>query len=199
MNKILSFSLLLLATLALVGCDDTSYNNKRDKEKKLIKAYIAAHDLTITKTLPTWEEFRDNPKLYYEVEGEDYFYYRLNQWDTVAIEGTDTFALSPIQSGDKVSVRYKKYTLDNSGDTISYWSTLDTSYPITFIYYSTVTSSNTMDDSDGCNAWHMAIKLMQYPGSECELIVPSTLGMSEEVDSTQPAGYRIRLGKRVLQ
>ena len=41
--------------------------------------------------------------------------------------------------------------------------------------------------------WHMAVKLMKYSDSECEVIVPSKLGFDAEQMSVTPYVYIMRI------
>lgn len=72
-----------------------------------------------------------------------------------------------------------------SADTLSYWTTLDQAYPVEFHYMNT----------SECEiiAWHEAIRLMKYPNSQCEIIVPSKLGDSNAQDSVTPYVYILKI------
>ncbi|MBR6829684.1 MAG: hypothetical protein IKM83_03605, partial [Paludibacteraceae bacterium] len=90
-----------------------------------------------------------------------------------------------IVANDLIIMRYKRYELTENSDTLDYWTTLEQAYPVEFHYYNTSECE--------CVAWHLAVGLMKYPNSQCEIIVPSKLGFSEEQSSVTPYGYILKI------
>ena len=187
MRKILFIGLIGIVMLA-GGCAQNTYSNLRNKEDKLIANYISRNGLTIVKEEPeddVWPE-----KLYYQVQGYDNFYFHLIERgdsvyiDTISSSEPDTVDLT-ILSNDLIVVRYKQFALTENADTISYWTTLDQAYPFEFHY------GNTSEcESVG---WHAAIRLMKYPESICEVIVPSKLGFTNDQTTVTPYVYIMKI------
>lgn len=180
----------LLGLLFLItGCNNNTYSRLRDQEDKLIANYISRNNLVIVTEEPdidhVWGE-----KEYYKVAGVDNFYFHLItrgdsiQVDTVSPTQIDTLDMS-IVTNDVIIVRYKQFALTENADTLSYWTTLEQAYPYEFHY------GNTADCE--CMAWHYAVKLMKYPNSACEIIVPSKLGFSNEQSSVTPYVYIMKI------
>jgi len=177
--------LVLLAT----SCNNNTYSRLRDQEDKLIANYISRNNLQIVTEEPAkdhvWGE-----KEYYKVKGYDNFYFHLiSRGDSVRIDSVgkatpDTVDLK-IVSNDLIVARYKQFQLTEYADTLSYWTTLDQAYPYEFHYYNT----------SECEivAWHLAIGLMKYPDSQCEIIVPSKLGDSNAQSSVTPYVYILKI------
>ena len=188
MKKTVSILLTVLALVA-TGCNNNTYSNLRDKEDKLIANYISRNGLVIVKEEPAvdhvWGE-----KEYYKVEGYDNFYFHLiTRGDSIYVDSIapnqyDTTDLK-IVANDVIIVRYKQFALTEDADTLSYWSTLDQAYPYEFHY------GNTGDCE--CVAWHVAVQLMKYPDSQCEIIVPSKLGFSNEQSTVTPYVYILKI------
>ena len=44
-----------------------------------------------------------------------------------------------------------------------------------------------------CVAWHVAVKLMKYPESQCQVIVPSKLGFSDDQTTVTPYVYILKI------
>jgi hypothetical protein len=82
---------------------------------------------------------------------------------------------------DVIVLRYKRFELTENADTLSYWTTLDQAYPFEFHYGNLAECEAT--------GWHLAIKLMKYPNSECTIIQPSKMGFDAEGVSVTPYGY----------
>lgn len=168
----------LLAGLAFIaiGCNNNTYSNLRKQEDKLISNYISRNNLVIVTEEPdsthVWGE-----KEYYQVRGRDNFYFHL-------IQRGDTSA-SEIVANDLIVARYKKFGLTEDADTLSYWTTLDQAYPMEFHY----------GNSSECDivAWHLAVGLMKYPDAQCEMIVPSKLGSSDDQTSVTPYVYILKI------
>lgn len=182
---------ILLSGLALIaaGCSSNTYSRLRDKEDKLIANYISRNGLTIVEEEPdanhVWGE-----KEYYKVNGYDNLYFHLiERGDSVRIDSVsptrnDTVDLEII-TNDLIVMRYKQFALTENADTLSYWTTLDQAFPAEFHFGNTTECD--------CVAWHVAVKLMKYPDSQCEVIVPSKLGFSEDQTSVTPYVYILKI------
>lgn len=179
----------LLTILVLSGCSNSSYNSLRNAEDKLIANYISRNNLNILKEEPA-ADYVWGEKDFYKVPDVDDFYFHLrHRGDSVRIDSVsstrfDTIDLE-IVAGDLIVLRYKQFELTENADTLSYWTTLDQAYPYEFHYLNTVE----------CEAvgWHLAVKYMKYPDSECEIIQPSKLGFSAEQMSVTPYGYILKI------
>lgn len=179
----------LLTVLVLSGCSNSSYNSLRNAEDKLIANYISRNNLNILKEEPA-ADYVWGAKDFYKVPDVDDFYFHLrHRGDSVRIDSVsptrfDTIDLE-IVAGDLIVLRYKQFELTENADTLSYWTTLDQAYPYEFHYLNTVE----------CEAvgWHLAVKYMKYPDSECEIIQPSKLGFSAEQMSVTPYGYILKI------
>lgn len=175
--------------LVAAGCSSNTYSRLRDQEDRLIANYISRNNLLIVNEEPdmnhVWGE-----KEYYKVKGVDNFYFHLIsrgdsvRYDTVSPSRIDTIDLE-IDANDLIVARYKQFGLTENADTLSYWSTLDQAYPYEFHYLNTSECEAT--------SWHMAIQLMKYPESVCEIIVPSKLGFSAEQSSVTPYVYILKI------
>lgn len=184
------FAILLFGiALTLVGCNDNTYNALRKKENKLIKNYIERNELVILEEEPAvdyvWGE-----KEYYQVKGYDDLYFHLItrgdsvRYDTISESKVDTISQQIIE-GDMIVARYKKFELTENADTISYWTTLDQANPVQFHYLNT----------SECDivGWHLAIRLMKYPESQCQVLVPSKLGSSNDQSTVTPYMYILKI------
>ncbi len=188
MKKSILLSLVSLIIIAS-GCSSNTYSRLRDQEDRLIANYISRNNLQILKEEPSidhvWGE-----KEYYKVTGVDNFYFHLIsrgdsvRYDTISPTKIDTVDLEIIPN-DLIVARYKKFGLTENADTLSYWSTLDQSYPYEFHYTNLSECEAT--------AWHLAIRLMKYPESVCEIIVPSKLGFNAEQSSVTPYVYILKI------
>ena len=188
MKKSILLSLVSLIIIAS-GCSSNTYSRLRDQEDRLIANYISRNNLQILKEEPSidhvWGE-----KEYYKVTGVDNFYFHLIsrgdsvRYDTISPTKIDTVDLEIIPN-DLIVARYKKFGLTENADTLSYWSTLDQSYPYEFHYTNLSECEAT--------AWHLAIRLMKYPESVCEIIVPSKLGFNAEQSSVTPYAYILKI------
>ena len=188
MKKSILLSLVSLIIIAS-GCSSNTYSRLRDQEDRLIANYISRNNLQILKEEPSidhvWGE-----KEYYKVTGVDNFYFHLIsrgdsvRYDTISPTKIDTVDLDIIPN-DLIVARYKKFGLTENADTLSYWSALDQSYPYEFHYTNLSECEAT--------AWHLAIRLMKYPESVCEIIVPSKLGFNAEQSSVTPYVYILKI------
>ena len=188
MKRSILFGLIGLVIIAS-GCSSNTYSRLRDQEDRLIANYISRNNLQILKEEPSidhvWGE-----KEYYKVTGVDNFYFHLIsrgdsvRYDTISSTRIDTVDLEII-ANDLIVARYKQFGLTENADTLSYWSTLDQSYPYEFHYTNLSECEAT--------AWHLAIRLMKYPESVCEIIVPSKLGFNAEQSSVTPYVYILKI------
>lgn len=180
-----------MAGIAIIAasCSQNTYSSLRDKEDKLIANYISRNNLVIVTEEPpvdhVWGE-----KEFYKVHGYDNLYFHLiSRGDSIRIDSVsptrnDTTKLN-IVANDVIIVRYKQFGLTENADTSSYWTTQDQAYPLEFHYR----NSSEME----CVAWHVAVGLMKYPESQCEIIVPSKLGFSADQTSVTPYGYILKI------
>ncbi len=184
--KVKTILYLLVAITTLSGCQNAnSYAALLSKEKDLISGFIERNQLNILPTEPdtsyVWGE-----KDYYKVSGYDNLYFHLiKRGPSYRIYGNDTIEDAYITSSETCVMRYKKFTLDELSDTTSYWSTLDSPYPVEFQYLTDLTNAPT--------AWHEAVRLMRYSESECEIICPSKLGFTEDGSTVTPYGYILKM------
>ncbi|MBQ2190037.1 MAG: DUF4827 family protein [Paludibacteraceae bacterium] len=181
--------LLIAVVAAATGCNNNTYSNLRDKEDKLIANYISRNGLTIVNEEPA-EDHVWGEKEYYMVKGYDNFYFHLiSRGDSIYVDSIsptrkDTVDLS-IVLNDVIITRYKRFSLTEDADTLSYWTTLEQAYPYEFHY------GNTSDCE--CVAWHLAVQMMKYPDSQCEIIVPSKMGFSDEQSTVTPYVYILKI------
>lgn len=159
-------------TGTMTSCSSNTYARQLSAEKKLIEEYIKRNGINVIYSEPdAWGE-----KDYLKVEGYDNLYFHLVERGT-----TDTVE---VKAADRIVLRYKKYTLEEYSDTISYWGTDDGGYPISFAYAD-------MSSKSACTAWHAAITQMKLSGSTCKIICPSKLGFDEDKNSVTPYGYTL--------
>ncbi len=177
-KHIVLFCVLLMAVCS--ACTGNTYSKQRQKEKTLIDAYISRLGL-ITQTsmpsIPQGESWDKN--LYVELPGYDQLYFHLSS----PVDSTRLIA-----AGDKVNVRFRKYSLDIYADTISYWTTDDAGEPLTLTVGSTSGTFN-------CAGWQAAILSMGYEG-ECTIICPSVYGPTEDNATVTPYCYDLRVVRK---
>lgn len=183
-TKSLLFVVMASWVMIIAGCSSNTYSNLRAEEDKQIDNYVSRNNLNILTSLPADGQW--GTKDYYKVPGYDKLYFHLiSRGDSVWMDEDSVEHDLTIIANDLVVVRYKKFDLSEYPDTISYWSTLDQAYPYEFHY------GNTSD----CEAigWHEAVKLMKYPDSQCEIIVPSKQGFNAEQMSVTPYVYIMKI------
>ena len=177
------FWMLIGIALMATGCKSNTYSKLRAKEDKLIKNYIKRNNLNILTEEPdstyVWGE-----KDYYKVEGYDDLYFHLRA------RGDNSYT---VKRNDVIVARYKKFELTENPDTLSYWTTLDQANPYEFYYG--ITSGTASGTTAICESigWHEAVRLMKHPRAECEIIVPSKQGFSEDETSVTPYEYIIQI------
>lgn len=168
---------VLMGVGMLLGCmsctSENAYSTQLKKEKKLIEEYIKRNNITIIYEAPAYDAWKENEYL----ELDDYCYFHLT------VPGDTT--TDEIELGDDVLLRYKRYTLTDPGDTLSYWTSNDASHPIQFQFGITGSSS--------CTGWQEALVPMKYSGAEGKLICPSKLGFSSDAKSVTPYGYDMKI------
>lgn len=173
----------------VIGCNNNTYSRLRDEEDQLIANFISRNNLDIVYEEPASDHvWAENE--YYKVNGVDNFYFHLiSRGDSVRIDSISPTRIDTIDqrilANDEIVVRYKRFALTENADTLSCWSTLDQAYPYTFHYLNT-------NDCE-CYAWHLAVGLMKYPESLCEIIVPSKLGFLTEQSSVTPYVYILKI------
>ena len=142
--------IILTAVIALLlaACRNNNvYSDLLKAERQLIESYIQRQGIQVWDTLPANDEWGE--KVYYRVPDADNFYFHL-----VAIGDT---SLKEVKSGDIVSVRFKRYSLDEYADTLYNWTTQDSPEPINFAYNS---NHNEVTTNQTCKGWQLAIKYM---------------------------------------
>jgi len=175
--------------MILAGCSQNTYSRLRDQEDRLIANYISRNNLTILTEEPN-DDHKWGEKEYYKVRKYDNLYFHLIERgdsirvDSISPERKDTVN-QKILTNNVIIVRYKKFGLTEIADTMSYWTTLDQAYPMEFHLGNT-------SECD-CVAWHVAVQLMKYPNSQCEVIVPSKLGFSEDQTTVTPYVYIMKI------
>ncbi len=181
MKKIFIFCTLLLATLT--SCNKTTtYSRQLDAEKQLIKSFIARNNINILTAWPdsnyVWAE-----NDYLQVPNEDYYYFHVVSRGDVQ---SDT-----IESADQIIFRFRKYTLNQYADTISYWSTMDGANPVTFSLSNYATSEWTT--LCACEGVVKALKFMNHKNAEAKIICPSKMGIETDGYSVTPYGYDLKI------
>ena len=129
-----------------------------------------------------WEE-----GLYFAVPGYDNLFIHLIKRGSKerVLPSGEVEEKEPLQPTENVVIRYRKFTLTENPDTISYWSTLDSAYPVEFKYLT--------DYTNACTAWHVAAGIMGYSESECYIVCPSKLGFPEDQNTVTPYGYHLHM------
>lgn len=165
---------MLLVAAVFCACNQNSYSAKRAAEDKLIADFIARQQIRVIYEEP--EDGNWGEKDYLKVPGYDDLYFHLSR------TGDSAYA---VQSGDKVLVRYIRYTLDEIADTSRYMTTAEQAYPTEFAYQ--------YDYTYACEGWHVAVKYMKYSGAACKIICPSKQGGDSEKSSVTPYGYDMQM------
>ena len=199
MRKNILFLVMTVLCVA-TGCNNNTYSTLRNKEDKLIHNYLHRNKIHIIHKQPTDDVWGE--KDYYKVPGYDDLYFHLDKrgdsvyYDTIDSR-VDTVDMT-IKRNDVVVVRYKKFSLLTDADTLSYWTTNDQAHPYEFYYGITSGTSDGVTEICESIGWHEAVRLMKYPGSQCEIIVPSKQGFSVDETTVTPYVYIINI-KHVKQ
>lgn len=176
------FSFIILLTAVVLGCisckSSTAYSTLLKNEKELMADYIKRNHINIIYEEPEYDQWKENDYL----EIADYCYFHLSQMG-------DTASHDTIEYKDVIELRYRRYTLNVNADTISYWTSNDSPYPVEFQYG--VTSNQ------ACDAWHYAIKHMRFSGAEGKLLCPSKLGF-QDGNNVIPYGYDLKIKVRTF-
>ena len=88
-------------------------------------------------------------------------------------------------------MRVRKYTLTAYADTISYWTTMDGSNPVSFALNNYSTSEWT--GLCACEGVAVALKHMKYKNAEAKIICPSKLGIATDGNTVTPYGYDLKI------
>lgn len=172
------FSLIMLVLCS--ACTGNTYSKQREKEKKLIAAYLSRQNLVTQSAMPSMKQGQSwDENLYVELPGYDQLYFHLSS----PVDSTRLIA-----AGDKVNVRFRKYSLDVYADTINYWTTDDAGEPLILTVGSTSGSFN-------CTGWQAAILAMGFEG-ECSIICPSVYGATEDNATVTPYCYDLRIVRK---
>ena len=180
--KKLYFFLLMGISLLITGCSANTYSSLRAHEDGLIAGFIQRNGLNIIHQLPeddVWGE-KDYYKVTHGMYGNNYddlYFHLIKRGDSE----------HEIAYNEVVVARYKKFQLEEGADTLSYWNTNDDPAPYEFIY-GPISGTGKICESKG---WHEAVKLMKYPGSQCEIIVPSKQGFNDDEMTVTPYVYII--------
>ena len=174
------------AMCMLTGCTANTYSSQLKEEKKLIADYLEREKINVIHELPD-DNVKWGEKDYYQVSGYDNLYFHLvKRGDPIHITASgDTITTDEVIATETVVMRYRKYTLGTNPDTASYWTVLDSAYPVEFTYLTDFTTAP--------KAWHAAVGLMKYSDSECKIICPSKLGFTEDGNTVTPYGYDLKM------
>lgn len=164
------FVCLLMLAAVVTSCNKNSYSAKRAAEDKLIEDFIKRQSIKVIYEIPDDDVW--NEKEYYKVPGYDDLYFHLLE------RGDDSYS---VKAGDKIIVRYIRYTLEEIADTARYMTTAEQAYPTEFVYQ--------LDYTNAPVGWHEAVQLMKYSGAACKIICPSKQGLDEEKSTVTPYGY----------
>ncbi len=169
MKKVL-YLILALSALSIAACtSNNTYSRLLKKEKALISNFISRRNIHVVDTVPqVWDS-----ATYMKLPEFDNLYFQLTLPGDTSTE--------EVYDGDRILVRYRKYTLEEYADTIDHWTTVGASSPTEFKYM--------VNSNNACTAWHYAVKYMQYSGAQCRIICPSKLGFTEDNASVTPYGY----------
>jgi len=168
--------LFLFLTLLIVSAckdDGMTYAEELKAEKELIADFLSRQNIQVVTTMPSFP-WPDN--VYYKSKSGLYF--RLTNQGDIASQDS-------VEAGDLVVPRFIQYTLiADKPDTISNMNTVDSPYPLSFVYLNT---------AQACMGWHEAVGYMKKNNSEAKIIVYSKLGFSQYADPATPIGYDIKI------
>lgn len=165
---------LLIMLAGLSSCNTNSYSAKRAAEDKLIADFIKRQNINVIYELPedsVWGE-----KDYLKVPGYDDLYFHQDAY------GDTSYT---VKTGDRILVRYMRYTLNEIADTARYITTAEQAYPTEFQY--------AIDYTTAPEGWHVAVKYMAHNGAACKIICPSKQGLDAEKSTVTPYGYDMQI------
>lgn len=189
--------LLIGLPILFPSCAGNTYSALRQQEDRLIANYLSRNNINVLKEEPAidyvWGE-----KDYYKVEGYDNLYFHLiSRGDSIRLDSVsptqvDTIDMTILRN-DIIVTRYKQFGLTEYADTLSYWTTLDLAHPYEFFYG--IVSGTASGYTQICEAigWHEAVRLMKYPNSQCQIIVPSKQGFEVDQTSVTPYIYLMKI------
>ena len=180
MKRISFLFLIAIATVMLISscADSTTYAQQLKAEKDKIAAYIALYNINVVSQFPIDKKWsKDGKDIYVLTESGLYFH----MVDSGEVSTKDT-----IEVGDKVTPRYKEYTMDNPTLlNTSNWSTLDYTYPPAFIFGNAATKYTGFQE---------AAAYMKRNNSEARIIVPSKIGFYySDLTAATPYYYWIKI------
>lgn len=167
-------SCLLLLLIGASSCNQNSYSAKRAEEDKLIEDFMRRQNIRVIYDEPESDAWGE--KDYLKVPGYDDLYFHLDR------PGDESYT---VKQGDKILVRYIRYTLDAIADTARYMTTAEQAYPTEFAYG--------IDYTTAPVGWHVAVQYMKHSGAACKIICPSKQGMDAEKNSVTPYGYDMQI------
>lgn len=173
-HTILLVSGLLLLLAGVTSCNQNSYSSRRKVEDKLIEDFLKRQQINIIYEEP--EDSAWGEKDYLKVPGYDDLYFHLDH------PGDTSYS---VKQGDKVLVRYIRYTLNAVADTARYMTTTEQAYPVEFAYL--------IDYTTAPVGWHMAVTYMKHSGAACKIICPSKQGFDVDKSSVTPYGYDMQI------
>ena len=176
MNKkvlpIAAMAFFAAAMITLGSCQNATrtYAKELKAEKKLIEQFVERNNITIIYEEPEYDQWKENEYL----ELEEYCYFHLT---------TPGDTTKPaLETNDRFNLRYRQYTLTEEADTLSYWNTNESAYPMEY---------NLVELYSYCEGLYWAVQKLKYTGAEGKLICPSRYGSNSY--ETIPYGYDIKL------
>jgi hypothetical protein len=191
------FFLLIGVSILTAGCSGNTYSALRKEEDRLIANYLRRNNIRVLTEEPDIN-YKWGEKDYYKVSGYDNLYFHLHKRgdsiriDSVSPTRVDTVDMTIVRN-DIIIARYKKFALTEDADTLSYWNTLDQAYPYEFFFGVTSGVSSGLTEICESIGWHEAVRLMRYPESICEIIVPSKQGFTTDETSVTPYVYILKI------
>lgn len=159
---------------AVSSCNQNSYSAKRNEEDKLIADFIQRQNIHVIYEQPDDDQWGE--KDYLKVPGYDDLYFHL------VTPGDTAYT---VKMGNRILVRYIRYTLDAVADTSRYMTTNEQAYPTEFAYL--------IDYTTAPVGWHAAVSYMKHSGAACKIICPSKQGLDAEKSSVTPYGYDLQI------
>lgn len=149
--------LFILAVTFFVSCEnEQNYSQLLKKEEREINDWLKRNGMTVLPEFPEDSVFAENEMYHYP----DGIYFRL-----ISKGVGDT-----LRMGDRFTLRYRQYTLEEGALVESYWTTQDNPYPPELMYGNSTNS---------CDGWQQAFEAMKRSESHAQIIVPSKLGHND--------------------